>query len=139
MLPSLPFSTPVILLSSVVLAMMLVYLPFLAVVAGRVQAGYEMATPRAMFDKLPPYAQRATWAHQNGFESFTIFAPAALMAYITGLDSSTIGWAAIAYLLARLLYPVFYILNVPIARSLMYAIGMVGIFTLYIQSVLKIV
>jgi uncharacterized MAPEG superfamily protein len=137
-LPSLPFPVPVLLLGSIVLAVMLVYLPFLAVVAGRIQVGYEIATPRAMFDKLPPYAQRATWAHQNGFESLTVFAPAALMAYVTGLDSLTVGWAAIAYLLARLLYPVFYILNVAIARSLMYAIGAIAIFTLYLQSLFHV-
>jgi len=33
-----------------------------------------------MFDKLPPYAQRATWAHQNSFEAFIMILAAALMA-----------------------------------------------------------
>jgi uncharacterized MAPEG superfamily protein len=41
-----------------------------------------------MFDRLLPYAQRATWAHQNAFEALTIFTPAAFMAYITGVESS---------------------------------------------------
>lgn len=137
-LPPLPLPTPVLLLGSVVVAVLLVYLPFLVVAVGRVQVGYEMTAPRALFDKLPAYAQRASWAHQNAFESFTLFAPAALMAYVTQLDSLSASWAVIAYLLARLLYPAFYMLNIPIARSLMYAIGMISIFTLYIQSVLQV-
>jgi uncharacterized MAPEG superfamily protein len=72
--------------------------------------------PRAMFDKLPPYAQRSTWAHQNTFEAFMVFAAAALMAYVTGVNSSTGQLAAIAFLVARLLYSVFYILNIPLLR-----------------------
>jgi uncharacterized MAPEG superfamily protein len=63
--------------------------------------------PRAMFDKLPPYAQRATWAHQNSFETFMIFAAAALMAYVTGQDSKAAVTAAITFVVARLLYSVF--------------------------------
>ena len=68
-----------------------------------------MAAPRAMFDKLPPYAQRATWAHQNSFENFMVFSAAALMAYVTGVNSQTSLFAAIAFVVARLLYSIFYI------------------------------
>ncbi|PSN11171.1 hypothetical protein C7271_24975 [filamentous cyanobacterium CCP5] len=115
-------------------AVVLIYLPFLVVGYGRLQVGYDLSCPRAMFDQLPAYAQRATWAHQNGFESFIQFAPAALAAYITGLDSIWAVGAAIAYLIARTLYPLFYILDVPLLRSLMYAIGSLGIFTLFVLS-----
>ncbi|MBD0300807.1 MAG: MAPEG family protein [Tolypothrix sp. T3-bin4] len=104
-------------------AALLIYLPFLVVGYGRMRVGYDLAAPRAMFDKLPPYAQRATWAHQNSFEAFTIFVAAALMAYVTGVNSSLASRAAIAFVVARLLYSVFYIANVPLARSLMFGIG----------------
>jgi uncharacterized MAPEG superfamily protein len=68
-------------------------------------------------------AQRATWAHQNSFEAFMIFAAAALMAYVTGQNSSLATGAAIAFVIARSLYSVFYILNIPVGRSLMFGIG----------------
>ena len=58
-----------VLLSSIIGAVILAYAPFLVVGWGRLQAGYDQSAPRAMFDKLPPYAQRATWAHQNSFEA----------------------------------------------------------------------
>jgi uncharacterized MAPEG superfamily protein len=86
---------------------------FLVVASGRVQVGYDLSAPRAMFDKLPPYAQRATWAHQNSFEAFMIFTAAALMAYVTGQNSSLAVGSAIAFLIARTLYSVFYILDIP--------------------------
>jgi len=86
-----------------------------------------------MFDRLPDYAKRATWAHQNSFETFTIYA---LMAYATGTDATAAAVAAVVFVGARLLYLVFYILNVPLGRSLMFAIGQVCTITLIILSLL---
>jgi uncharacterized MAPEG superfamily protein len=125
---------PAVLLCSVAISAVSVYVPFLLVGYARLQAGYDMSAPRAMFDKFPPYAQRATWAHQNAFESLTLYAPAALMAYVTGQDSTLVAIIAIAYVIARLLYSVFYVLNIPVLRSLMFAIGSTGIFTLLVIS-----
>jgi uncharacterized MAPEG superfamily protein len=125
---------PATLLYCIVLAAASIYAPFMVVGVARLQVGYDMSAPRAMLDKLPPYAKRANWAHQNAFESFTLFAPAALMAYVTGQDSLLATGVAIAYVAARLLYSVFYILDIPLLRSLMFATGSVGIFTLFIMS-----
>lgn len=127
-----------ILLYSVVGATILIYLPFLVVGYARAQVGYDPAAPRAAFDRLPPYAQRATWAHQNSFEAFTIYAPAALMAYVTGVDVALGMWAAIAFLVARLFYSIFYILNIPLLRSSMFAIGSLSSFTLFALSLIEL-
>lgn len=127
---SLPLSVSALLLYSIAAAAFSVYVPFLVVAYGRLQVGYDTRSPRALFDKLPPYAQRATWAHQNSFESFMLFAAAALMAYVTQQDSLLAAGAAIAYLVARLLFSLFYILNIPVARSLMFGIGTLCIATL---------
>lgn len=126
------------LLYSIVAAAALIYLPFLAVGYGRLQLGYDTAAPRAMFDKLPAYAQRATWAHQNSFEAFSFFSIAALMAFVTGQDSTLAIGAAIAHVIARLFYSVFYILNVPPLRSLMFGIGSLGSFVLFGLSLISV-
>lgn len=125
---------PGFLLAAIALGAVLIYLPFLPVGYARAQAGYDVSAPRAMFDRLPPYAQRAAWAHQNGFESYSLFAPAALMAYVTGQDSATALAAAAVYLVARALYPVFYIADVPVLRSLMFGLSGLGTFTLFVVS-----
>ncbi len=134
-LSQLPASA--IFLYCIATAAILIYLPFLVVGYARARIGYDMAAPRAMFDKLPPYAQRATWAHQNSFEAFMIFAAAALMAYVTGQNSNIAVACAIAFVVARLLYSVFYILNVPLVRSLMFAIGGMCSGTLIVLSILQ--
>jgi uncharacterized MAPEG superfamily protein len=127
----------IIFLYSIAAAVVLIYLPFLVVGYARARVGYDMSAPRAMFDKLPPYAQRATWAHQNSFEAFMIFAAAALMAYVTGVNSPLAIEAVIAFLVARLLYSIFYILNIPVLRSLMFAIGSVGYAVLIVLSIIQ--
>ncbi len=121
MVLGLPVS--VILLDCIAAAAALVYAPFLVVALARLQLGYDSSAPRAMFERLPAYAQRATWAHQNSFETFMLFSAAALMAFVTGVDSEAAGLAAIAFPVARLLFSVFYILNIPLGRSLMFAIS----------------
>jgi uncharacterized MAPEG superfamily protein len=136
LLPGLPISTDSVLLSCVAIAAVLIYLPFLVVAYGRLQTGLDMEKPRALFDRLPPYAQRATWAHQNAFETFMVFAVGALMAYVTQQDAPEVAWAAIAFVMARTLYPVFYILNIPIGRSAMFAIGTVSTITLFTFSLM---
>jgi uncharacterized MAPEG superfamily protein len=126
------------LLYCIAIAAFLVYLPFLVVYYGRIQAGNDTAAPRALFDKLPAYAQRATWAHQNAFESFMLFATAALMAYVTQVDTLLAVIAAIGYVVARAFYPLFYILNLPLLRSLSFGVGSLGIGTLMVLSLLKV-
>ena len=131
-------SVPVILIYSIAAAAVLIYVPFLVVGYARARVGYDISAPRAMFDKLPAYAQRATWAHENSLEVFMIFAAAALTAHVTGVDSSLAMIAAPTFVIARLFYSVFYILNVPILRSLMFGIGSLGTATLFVLSIMKI-
>jgi uncharacterized MAPEG superfamily protein len=131
-------SVSAILLYSIVAAAISVYLPFLLVGYARAKVGYDTSAPRAMFDQLPDYAKRATWAHQNGFETFMIYSAAALIAYVTGVSSSLAANCAIAFVILRLLFSLFYITNIPIARSLMFGLGSLCTYTLFGLSLGKI-
>ena len=122
------------LLYCVLIGALLIYVPYLVVATARFQVGYDQSAPRAMLDKLPPYGRRATWAHENCFEAFILFAPAAIMAYVTGQDSVLALSAAIAHLVARFLFSLFYILDIPGLRSMMFGIGGLGTFTLFFLS-----
>ncbi len=131
-------------------AALLIYVPFGVAVYARLQGpeGYDYSAPRTMLDKLPAYGQRASWAHQNGFESFILFAPAALMAYITGphlnqvylglLGAEWVAWASLIHVAARLVYPIFYIANLPPVRSLAWAIGQLCTAILILVSLLSL-
>lgn len=125
-----------VLLYSIVGAVVMVYVPYLLVAFARFQLGYDLSAPRAMFDRLPPYAQRAAWAHQNSFEALSIYAAAALMAYVTGVESPWVVPSAIAFLVARLLFSVFYVVDLPYLRSLMFGVSSACSGTLFVLSVL---
>jgi uncharacterized MAPEG superfamily protein len=128
-------STSTVLLGSIAVAAALVYLPYVLVAITRFQVGFDISAPRATFDTLPDYGKRASWAHQNSWEAFILYSAAALMAYTTHQESPTIVNCAIGFIVARLFYSIFYIINFPIGRSLMFGVGSVAIFTLMSASI----
>jgi uncharacterized MAPEG superfamily protein len=129
---------PAILLDCIAAAAVLIYVPYGVAAYARKQVGFDPAMPRAGFDKLPDYAQRATCAHQNAFETFMVFAAAALMAYVSGVTAPIAGWAAIAFVVSRFFYAIFYMVGIPKLRSLMFGIGTLSTGTLLVLSLLKV-
>jgi uncharacterized MAPEG superfamily protein len=129
----------IVYLYCIAISALLLYVPGFVVAAyGRSQVGYDLREPRTMIDRVPPYARRATWAHENSFEAFALFAPAALMAYVTGLDGAVATGAAILHPLARFLFQIFYIADQPGLRGAMYVTGLLCSATLIVLSLIHI-
>lgn len=106
--------------------------------AGRSQADFtpaDLAAPRAMFERLPAWGKRASWAHQNSFEAFTLHAPACLLCLLVAPALMTTSpWTAVAAFLhpaLRLAYLGAYLANLPPLRSLCWAGGMLTTAVLY--------
>ncbi|MBD2186700.1 MAPEG family protein [Pseudanabaena mucicola] len=133
---NLPIPPSQVLLYGIAIAAGLIYLPYAVVAYARVSIGIDMSAPRAMFDRLPDYAKRATWAHQNSFEVFALFAAAALTAYVTNVASDKTSLYVLAFLAARFLFSLFYILDLPWLRSPMWVVSMVCIASLFSSSLL---
>ncbi len=105
--------------------------------AARSQADFQLAdlaAPRAMFERLPAWGQRASWAHQNSFEAFTLHAPAALLCLLAGVDAPLAIAAAWLHPLLRLLYIPAYVANVPPLRALCWATGLACSGLLYLEG-----
>tara|TARA_B100001142_G_scaffold300817_1_gene325899 strand:- start:574 stop:1026 length:453 start_codon:yes stop_codon:yes gene_type:complete len=98
----------------------------------------DMAAPRAMFDRFPAWGKRASWAHQNSFEAFTLHAPAALLALIAVEYSGPLPGAAVVAAFAhpafRFAYIAAYVGNVPPARGLCWASGLLCSGILYSEG-----
>ena len=88
----------------------------------------DLAALRSMFDRFPAWGKRASWAQQNSFEAFAMHAPAALLAVVAVLNGHALPGIAVAVALAhpvlRVAYISAYILNVPIARSVAWFLGL---------------
>jgi len=105
--------------------------------AARSQANFQiedLAAPRAMFDRLPAWGKRASWAHQNSFEAFTLHAPAALLCLVLGVGAPAAIAAAWIHPALRLLYIGAYVGNVPPLRALCWAGGITCTGILYLEG-----
>lgn len=80
-------------------------------------AGYDNHHPRAQQARLMGMGARAVAAHQNAFESLLIFGLAVLAVIATGKVSETSVTYAIVYLVARIAYNAFYLLDWSNLRS----------------------
>ncbi|MEI8251126.1 MAG: MAPEG family protein [Synechococcus sp. ELA057] len=106
--------------------------------AARSQADFkpsDLAAPRAMFERLPAWGKRASWAQQNCFEAFTLHAPACLLALVAAragarLEGITL-LAAWLHPALRLGYIGAYVADVPLLRSLCWAGGILSTALLY--------
>jgi uncharacterized MAPEG superfamily protein len=87
-----------------------------------------------MAERLPDWGKRANWAHLNSFEAYILFAPAALLCLIAGVNSGVAIAAAWAYPALRLAYIAAYVANLPPLRSLCWAGGMTCAGALYLSG-----
>ena len=133
--PAAPFGWSLVLSGGSVVA------SILPLGAARSAANFEMkdmAAPRAMFDRYPAWGKRASWAHQNSFEAFTLHAPAALLALMAVIQGASLPATAVIAAFAqpalRLAYNAAYVGNVPPARGLCWASGLVCTGILYSEG-----
>jgi uncharacterized MAPEG superfamily protein len=87
-----------------------------------------------MFERLPAWGKRASWAHQNSFEAFGLHAPACLLALQAGAGGPLVVVAALLQPLLRLAYIGAYVGNVPLLRSLCWAGGLLCTAALYLEG-----
>ena len=126
---------------SLCLSVVVVLLSVIPLTLGRIKAGYStenMSAPRALFDELPDFGKRAVWCHQNCWESISIHAPACLLCLITSTDSNLSFLAAWAHPLLRFLYIGAYVLNIPFARGIIWATGILTTVILYKEGVTQL-
>ena len=126
---------------SLCLSCAVVLLSIIPLTLGRVKAGYSienMSAPRAFFDKLPDFGKRAVWCHQNCWESISLHAPACLFCLLTMPDSNLAIISAWTHPFVRLLYIFAYVLNIPAARGLCWATGLLSTIILYKEAITQI-
>lgn len=85
--------------------------------------GYDNNNPRDQQASLEGRGKRALAAHQNQIESFPLFAAGVLVATIANVDSTLSGYLALTYIVARIIYIVFYIKDLASLRSTVWLIG----------------
>ena len=96
--------------------------------------GARDAPPNAAMNK---YAGRITRALHNMLETFPLFAALAVALAVTGRTGGNAALGAQIYVWARLIYLPVYVAGVPVARTLVWAVSMIGIVMMLIALLAK--
>lgn len=72
------------------------------------------------------WAQRAQRAHYNAVENLVVFASLVAAAQFAGISTQLTVWGCMLYFWGRLAHYVVYTLGIPVARTLCFAIAVVG-------------
>lgn len=101
---------------------------------------YNNRNPRAWIAKQTDNykVQRANAAHLNAFEAFAPFAAGVVLAQLAGVDHGRIALLAVACVVLRILHGVFYIADVPLARSLVWLGGFGCVVSLLVLAALNV-
>mgnify|MGYP003112024341 FL=1 len=97
--------------------------------------GYNNNHPREQQSKLTGFGARALAAHQNAFESLILFAPAIILALVTNNINQTVIVLAIVHVISRLLYNIFYLINIGLLRSIVWGIATLCSFAIVYQCI----
>ncbi|HPF46701.1 MAG: MAPEG family protein [Alphaproteobacteria bacterium] len=72
------------------------------------------------------WAVRAHAAHNNAVENLVIFAPLVIATQMLGVSTSLTATMCMLYFLARLAHYIIYVLGIPVARTLAFALSFVA-------------
>lgn len=97
--------------------------------------GYNNNHPREQQSKLTGFGARALAAHQNAFESLILFAPAIILALVTSNTNQTVIVLAIVHVISRVLYNIFYLINIGLLRSIVWGIATLCSFAIVFQCI----
>jgi len=82
--------------------------------------GYNNKAPREQQAKLKGWGQRALYAHMNTFEAFPAFCVAVILAHLGQVPLQVQINLTLFWLVNRILYTIFYIVNIDVLRSLVW-------------------
>lgn len=118
-------------------ALALVYIPR-AIVGSEMKklaGGYDNNDPRGQQAQLTGRGKRALGAHQNGFEAFAPFSVAVLLC-LGRVNLALLDGLAIAFVVCRALYVVFYVGDQATPRSAMWTLGQLAIGALLVSAII---
>ena len=85
--------------------------------------GYDNRNPREFLDSLKGKAKRAHYAQNNFYETFPAFGIGVVAAHQMHAAQTTIDALAVMYVLARIAYAIFYIMDQHVLRTIAWFIG----------------
>jgi uncharacterized MAPEG superfamily protein len=96
---------------------------------------YDNRNVRAWQARLEGLPWRAHAAHLNSFEAFPFFAAAVLAAIVAHADMQRVAMLSIAFVVARFVYGVVYLWDIPVLRSLIWFAALGSAIAIFVLSI----
>jgi len=96
--------------------------------------GYDNHHPREFLEKLEGKYKRANYAQMNAYEAFPPFAAGVIIAHISGAIQSQVDLLAVTFVISRVLYSIFYVVDQHVLRSVVWFIGFACVIGLFVIS-----
>lgn len=109
-------------------------LPYVATVTAKAGARFDNRNPRDWLAKQEGYRRRANAAQANSFEAFPLFAAAVIVAHMTQAPQDRLDALAMAFVVARVLYLIFYLADWAALRSLAWIAGVACAVTIFVAG-----
>ena len=77
--------------------------------------------------EVPLTGQRCERAFRNMLETFPIFVALAIAVVVAGIDNGTTAFGSVLYVIARALYLPAYVVHIPLLRSSVWGVALLGI------------
>lgn len=119
--------------------LVVVFLPYVLAGVGGYLRGKEFGiadnkNPRAQAAQLQGTGARAYAAQANAWEATTVFTAAVVVAHLAGVPAASAAPWTIAFVVARVAHPVFYILDQEKLRSFSFLAGFVCVIALFVKA-----
>lgn len=109
-------------------------LPYPIVMLAKASKNFDNRAPREQLAQAEGYRKRANWAQFNAFEAFPPFAAAVIIAQLQHAPQATINTLAITFISMRVLHAIFYVLDKPTLRSIVWGAGFACVIGLFIAA-----
>ncbi len=94
-----------------------------------------LAGNRESLPEVEGWAGRAQRAHRNMLENIVLFAALVLTARIAGRANASTALGAELFFWARLVYVPVYLVGIPVARTVVWMVSVVGLLMIFLQLV----
>ena len=98
------------------------------------QKNYDNHNPREWLAKQTGYRASANAAQANCFEAFPLYAVGVLLAMLSDVEMDQVELCAGIFILARVAYVAFYLMDNDKMRSLAWLVGVASTVALYVSS-----
>ena len=105
--------------------------PYIFTILAKTAPKFDNHQPRYYLEQLTGWRKRAHWTQLNSFEIAPAFSVAVIIAHQLHAHQASIDKIALAFVISRIFYAAFYLMDKAALRSVVWFFGFVCIITLF--------